>query len=157
LERANSSRILTEGSTLRFMISSMRAFLKILPDILSLPRRSCSFKSRSLIPQPPYGCAQCLFPNIRPFWVPCTTLFLPGPWRRAGMATWFIPLRAAANFFQDPPSLWVCWPRRPTARCWSPCRFFSAMTGFTAASYLATSSCSATDFISSGFASIFSG
>jgi hypothetical protein len=41
-----SFRILTEGSTLRFMISSTRAFLKILPDVISLPRCRCSFKSK---------------------------------------------------------------------------------------------------------------
>jgi hypothetical protein len=36
--------------TLHFMISSMRVFLKILPVVLSLPRRSCSSKSRPIIP-----------------------------------------------------------------------------------------------------------
>jgi hypothetical protein len=44
--------------------------------------------------------------------------------------------------------------RRPEARCWSPCCFFSAPTGFTAASFLGSSSRSAADCSSPAFASI---
>jgi hypothetical protein len=74
-------RIPTEGSALRFTISSTRAFLKILPDILSLPRRSCPFKSRSLIPLLHSHCDRRHFPNVHPIEVPLATLSLPGPWR----------------------------------------------------------------------------
>jgi hypothetical protein len=58
-------------------------------------------------------------------------------------------LQAATNYFRDPSLPWVRFcscPQRSTARCQSPYRFFSALTVFTAASSLGTSSCTATKF-----------
>jgi hypothetical protein len=86
---------------------------------------------------------------------------LPGPWwpcplRRAGTAWRVNRPRTMVNFFRDPPLPWVHffgWPRSLTARCRSPDRSFSALTVFTVASSSGTSSCAATNFISSGFAS----
>jgi hypothetical protein len=132
-----------------------------LPVVISFLRRSCCLKAWFLVPLLPSGFVRRLVPNILPFWVPCTALSLPCPWRpcplrRAGMAQRVILLQATANFFRGPPFSWVLlfgfW-RRPMARCLSPCRFFSAPKVYTAASSLGTSSCTATDFISSGFAS----
>jgi hypothetical protein len=81
-------RILTEGSTLRFKISSTRAFLKIPLDIFSLPKRSC-FLCRCCIP---------IAPDVRPLEVSFATLSLSHPWRpcplgRAGTARRAFPLR----------------------------------------------------------------
>jgi hypothetical protein len=72
-------QILIEGSTLHYTISSTTSFPKILPDVLSLSRSSCSFKSWSLIPLFHSGFARHLFPDIHPLQIPCTTLSLPGP------------------------------------------------------------------------------
>jgi hypothetical protein len=69
-------QILTNGSTFLFTISHTRAFLKILPDVLSFPRRSCSCMSQSLIPLLSSWRIQRLFPNICPFEVLLATLFL---------------------------------------------------------------------------------
>jgi hypothetical protein len=80
--------------------------------------------------------------------------------RRATLARQVILLQEAANFFRDPQRPRVGsfgFPRCPTARCRSPCRFFNAPKDFTETSSLGTSSCTVTDFISSGFASISSG
>jgi hypothetical protein len=118
------------------------------------------------------GCAQHLFPNVRPFEVPLATLSLiwffrhlcstTGPlWSRpicrAAPAWWVICLLVAANFFQDPPLPWVhffgCW-RHPTTRCRSPYRSFSALTVFIAAFSLRTSSCTATDSVSTEVGSL---
>jgi hypothetical protein len=100
--------------------------------------------SRFLIPLLQSGSARRLFPNVRPFRVPCTTLSLvhffrrlcstdgplwQRPLRRHAPARRVIPPQVAANFFRDPPLPWVGFfscRLRPTARCLSPCRFFSA-------------------------------
>jgi hypothetical protein len=135
----------------RFTISSSRAFLNVL-------LRSCCLRPRALIPLSHSGCARWLLLNVRLFSVPGVTLFLPCPWRVS--LTPCHPLRAAANFFRDPSLRWVRsfgWPRHPATRCRPLCRFFSAPKRFTAASSVGTSSCNATDFISSGYISIFSG
>jgi hypothetical protein len=79
-------RILTGGSTLRFTISSTRAFLNILPDVLLLPRRSYFCRSRSLFPLKPTGFARHLFTKVRPFWVLGRALSLPCPLHRTGTA-----------------------------------------------------------------------
>jgi hypothetical protein len=74
------------------------------------------------------------------------------PLRCTGMALRVIPLQVADNFFRDPPLPWVpffCSRRRSMARHRFPCRFFSALSGFTAVSSLGTSPCSASDFVAS--------
>jgi hypothetical protein len=81
-------------------------------DVPSLPRRGCYLKSRFLMPLLPSVFARRLLPNVRPFEVPCTASSLTCPWRQcpllgAGMAQRDMPLRAATNFFRDPPSPWV--------------------------------------------------
>jgi hypothetical protein len=106
--------IFHEVSTLRFMISSMRAFLKILLDVLSFLRRSYFFKLWIRIP------------------------FMP-TWRIHGLlSSVYPPLPCVPSF---------SWLRWLTAACRPLCRFFSALTVFTAASFLGTS-CTAMDFIS---------
>jgi hypothetical protein len=93
-------------------------FLKILPDVLSFLRCSCSFKSRSIIPLLLSWHVRYLLSNVHPFEVPLAILSLVpffhclcstvGPvWlrpvRRATPAWQVISLWAAANFFQYPP------------------------------------------------------
>jgi hypothetical protein len=55
-----------------------------------------------------------------------------------------------ANFFQDPPLPWVCsfgFSWRHTARCWSPCCFFSVPKVSTVAFSLQTSGCFDSDYL----------
>jgi hypothetical protein len=72
---------------------------------------------------------------------------------------WSSLCRQLANFFQDPPSPWVhffsCW-LHPTVRCQSPYRFFCALTVFTEASSLGTSSHTATGSITTEVGSLLS-
>jgi hypothetical protein len=90
------------------LISSPIVFPKILPDVLSFLRRSCSFKSRFLIPLLHSGCARRLFPEVRCFWVPrlCWSLEAVSLVRSrngtAGKPSW-----GRGNFCPDPPMPWV--------------------------------------------------
>jgi hypothetical protein len=62
-----------------------------------------------------------------------------------------ITLHVAANSFWEPPLPWVLFfgfQQRPTTRCRSPCRFFSAPKDFTEATFLGASGCSDSDSIS---------
>jgi hypothetical protein len=132
--------------------------LMLLPVVLSILRLSCCLAPQFLMPLMPSGFARHLFPNVRPFWVHVTAL-LPCPWQQcplchAGMAQRVIPLQAAANFFQNPPLPWVCFFSQPwclTAKYRSPCCCFSALTVFSAASSLGTSSYTALDSVYSAF------
>jgi hypothetical protein len=74
-------RILAEGLNFCFTIPSMRAFLKILLVVLSLPRGNYSFKSQSLIPLLPSWHVHFLLLNVSPLGASLTTLSLCGPWR----------------------------------------------------------------------------
>jgi hypothetical protein len=144
---------LMEVWTVCFAISSSMVFLKILPNVLSFLRHSCSFNSQSLILLMHSGCAKHLFLSLHPFKVSLATLSLSGPWRPcclcdAGMAQQVIPLWTVANSVRDPPSLCIhfCSYRGcPMARFRFPHHFFSALTVFTAASSLGTFSCTAMD------------
>jgi hypothetical protein len=55
-----------ENSTARFMTSSSTVFLKILSDVLSFLRRSCSFKYKFLIPLLHSGPFRHLFFTVGP-------------------------------------------------------------------------------------------
>jgi hypothetical protein len=115
-----------------------------LPVVLSFLTHTYWLEPWFLIPVLPFGFAQCLFINVRPFCVLDTALSLPCPWRQsplhcAGMAQWVILLQEASNFFQDPPLPWVHffgWPWHLTARCRSLNRPFSAKKVSTVASSL---------------------
>jgi hypothetical protein len=84
---------------IRFATSSSTVFPKILPDVLSFLRHSCSLKSQSLILLLPSWRVRCLCSTAGPL--------LPRPIRRAVPARRVIHLRAAAKFFRDPPSPWL--------------------------------------------------
>jgi hypothetical protein len=70
-----------------------------LPSQASVPYAIFAFRSRRRI-----------FPNVRPFWVPCTILTLhpwrPCPLHSAGMTRRVVCLREMANFFRNP--LYIC-------------------------------------------------
>jgi hypothetical protein len=74
--------------------------------VVSFVRHSCITEPCFLMTLLHSGCARRLLPNVNPFWVPCTTLSWPCPLRRA-LQHGVFPLRAAANFFRDPPLPWV--------------------------------------------------
>lgn len=92
---------LTEDPTIHFMISSPVIFPKILLDVLSPLRCSSFFKSEFLMLLLHSTLSRCLFLNVHPFWVPCTTLSLLGPWLwplwGAGIAWRAIPQHAGAH------------------------------------------------------------
>jgi hypothetical protein len=144
--------------------------LMLLPVVVSSHKRSCRIAPRSLMLLHSGG-ARRFFPNVHPFGVPlaifslarffrrlCSTVgpLWPRLLRHATPAWWVILLQTAANSFCDPPLPWVRffgWPWRPTAICRSQCRFFDALTVFTAASSLGTSWCSALDTTANEFGS----
>jgi hypothetical protein len=111
-----------ENSTAHFATSSPKVFLTVLLNA------SCFLDvAAPLNLSPLFHC--CLLSSVRPSGTPLATLSLHGPWRPcplcgAGVARRvIIPLQAAANFFQDPPSSWVhffSYRWCPMARCWSP-------------------------------------
>jgi hypothetical protein len=148
-------RSLMEVPTVCFATFYSTVVLKVLLSVFLLPRRNRHLEPRFLILVTLSGYARRLVPNDRAFWVLGTTLALPCLWRpcpsvSVGMARRVNRSRAEANFCRDPPLPWVhfcsCW-LHPTPRCQSPCRFFRAPTGFTAASSLGTSRCSDSDSI----------
>jgi hypothetical protein len=131
-------RGLMEIPTVCLVIFSTTVWLLVLLSVLLLLRRNSSFRPRLLVPLLHSSYSRRLLPSVHPFEVPLATLSLPGPWRPcplrcAVMARRVILLRMAVSVFRDPPSPWVpffsCW-RRPTARCLSPYRSFSALTIF---------------------------
>lgn len=62
--------------------SSSTIFLKIMPDVLYFFGRSCSSKSRSLVPLLASWRIRCLLSNVRPLGAPLAKLFVHVPWRR---------------------------------------------------------------------------
>jgi hypothetical protein len=140
-------RSLIEVLKIWFATSSSTVFPKILPDVLSFLRHSCSFKSRSLIPLLPSWRVHCRLSIFRPLGTPLTTLSVPSltAMSLARMVRCDIPLRAAANT-QLPRALFVSCRWHPTARCRSPYRSFTTLTLFTAASYLGAYICTAKDW-----------
>jgi hypothetical protein len=108
------------------------------PVVLSFLRHSCWIAPWSLVPLLHSGPFCFLFSTTRPLWL--------HPLRHAGTAWQVIRLQEAANFFWDPTSPWVSFfsfQWCPTARCQSPCCFFSAPKISTEASCLGISSSSA--------------
>jgi hypothetical protein len=148
--------ILTENPSVHFVISSPMVSPKILPDVLLLPRCSCSVSvpySTAAFWFCPMSLPECL--SFLGFWyslvLVLSLMTVSLTLCRNGMAVdhpW-----AAANFFWDPPLPWVYfgWPRQLTARCQSLYCSFSAPKVSTVASSLGTSSYSTSDSISSGF------
>jgi hypothetical protein len=68
---------------------------------------SCSRRPWSLMPLLHSGPFQCLFPDVRPFQVSCTTLswlyvLRSCPLHCATLARWVISLRATASSFRSP-------------------------------------------------------
>jgi hypothetical protein len=127
--------------------SLIRCYIPVVTDVSSW----MSALSRFLL-------QHCTWPNFSAICLAIGPLW-PHPLLHAVPAQRDIRLRAAANFFQDPPSsqvhFWSC-RRNPMARCWSPYHFFSTLTAFTAASSLGTSSCIATDSTSTNVGSLLS-
>jgi hypothetical protein len=129
-------RSLMEISTARLATSSSMICPRALLNELWLPTRSSHYALRSFIPLFLCGSVRHLLdPDDR---VPCAVQ----AWHDAS------PSASGGQLVPRPTIAWVrffsCW-RRPTARCWSPYRFFSTPTVFTAASSLKISWCTATD------------
>jgi hypothetical protein len=98
-------------------------------------------------------------PNFPLFSISTIGPIWPRPLRHAVLASRVIPLWAAHNSFRDAPLPWVRFlvrPQGPMARWLSPYRFVSAPTGFTAASWLVTSSITAEDSTSTEVGSLLS-
>jgi hypothetical protein len=99
-----SFQILTEDLTVRFMISSMRACLKVSLTFPLLPSHSCCLRSWFLMPLLHSGHPQHLFPNSHSIGVPRTTLSLPDDHVPCAVQEWHVCyLQVVANFCWGPP------------------------------------------------------